>query len=303
MVDMNPLVSIYCLVYNQSRYLRQCLDGFVMQKTDFPFEAVVHDDASTDGSADIIREYQARYPNIIKAIIETENQYSKPDHVLAEIMAKACTGKYIAMCEGDDYWTDPYKLQKQVDLLESRPDISLCFHAIQVLESNENIIVEDSLTRDVPGESSIRELAKENYIHTPSVMYRNNPRYLPIIKNMGLTYVGDYPLWMLCASDGNLYKLEDKMAVYRSGVGIWSSQDVFESYAKWNVMLAKLFPYMDKETRTTIDECIIANNALIKKEHYKLLNSFSYRAGHFITWPVRMMKALYLLLRKKLQQR
>ncbi len=101
-----------------------------MQKTNFPFVAIVHDDASTDGTAAIIKEYAEKYPDIIKPIYETENQYSKRDGSLTRIMKEACeaTGaKYIAMCEGDDYWTDPLKLQKQVDFLESHPDYGMCY--------------------------------------------------------------------------------------------------------------------------------------------------------------------------------
>ena len=126
----DPLVSIRCTVYNHEPFLRQCLDGFVMQQTTFPFEAIVHDDASTDGSASIIREYAERYPDIIKPIYETENQHSKHDGSLARIMDAAMhpNSKYIALCEGDDYWTDPHKLQLQVDFLESHPDYSLTVH-------------------------------------------------------------------------------------------------------------------------------------------------------------------------------
>lgn len=126
------LVSIQCLVYNHEPYLRQCLDGFVMQKTNFRFEAIVHDDVSTDGSAAIIREYAEKYPDIIKPIYETENQYSKRDGSLFNIMNAACRGKYIAMCEGDDYWIDPLKLQKQVDFLEMHPDYTLSCHRYKI---------------------------------------------------------------------------------------------------------------------------------------------------------------------------
>ena len=115
-----PLVAIHCLVYNHEPYLRDCLEGFVMQQTNFPFVAIVHDDASTDSSAAIIREYEEKYPDIIKPIYETENQYSKRNGSLGRIMNAAidATGaKYVAMCEGDDYWTDPLKLQKQLQPL------------------------------------------------------------------------------------------------------------------------------------------------------------------------------------------
>lgn len=108
----NPVLTIQCIAYNQAPYIRQCLEGFCMQKTNFRFEAIVHDDASTDDTALIIREYAEKYPDIIKPIYETENQYSKKDGSLRRIMNKHTCGKYVAYCEGDDYWTDPLKLQK-----------------------------------------------------------------------------------------------------------------------------------------------------------------------------------------------
>lgn len=137
------MVSIRCLVYNHEPYLRQCLDGFVMQQANFRFEAIVHDDASTDGSAAIIREYAAKYPDIIKPIYETENQYSKRDGSIRRIMDAHTHGKYLASCEGDDYWTDPLKLQKQVDFLESHPDFSMCTHRFHILEQGTQQLRED----------------------------------------------------------------------------------------------------------------------------------------------------------------
>ncbi len=126
--DKHPImVTIRCMVYNHERFLRQCLDGFVMQKTNFAFEAIVHDDASTDGSAKIILEYAEKYPNIIKPIIEKENLYSRADGSLTRVMREASRGKYIAFCEGDDCWIDLLKLQKQVDALESHPECTICF--------------------------------------------------------------------------------------------------------------------------------------------------------------------------------
>lgn len=129
-----PLVSIRCLVYNHEPYLRQCLDGFVMQQTSFPFEAIVHDDASTDGSAAIIREYAEKYPDIIKPVYETENQWGKGTIKKNMDAVMSPKSKYIAICEGDDYWTDPHKLQLQVSFLEEHPDYSLSVHDFKVYE-------------------------------------------------------------------------------------------------------------------------------------------------------------------------
>lgn len=121
----NILVSIHCLVYNHEPYIRKCLEGFVMQKTDFRFEAIVHADASTDKSAAIIREYAEKFPDIIKPIYQAENQYSQKNGAIGRAISAKTRGKYIALCEGDDYWTDPLKLQKQVDFLENHPDYSM----------------------------------------------------------------------------------------------------------------------------------------------------------------------------------
>ena len=105
-----PLVSISCIAYNHESYIRQCLDGFLMQKTTFSFEILIHDDASTDNTTDIIREYERKYPDIIKPIYQKENQYSKGIPISATFNWPRAKGKYIAMCEGDDYWTDPLKI-------------------------------------------------------------------------------------------------------------------------------------------------------------------------------------------------
>lgn len=134
-----PLVTIRCLVYNHELYLRQCLDGFMMQKTNFSFKVIVHDDASTDRSADIIREYAEKYPDIIEPIFETENQYSKKDGSLQRIMNEHMMGKYVAMCEGDDFWIDPYKLQKQVDFLENHPECVYSCHRYIIYNENTKV--------------------------------------------------------------------------------------------------------------------------------------------------------------------
>ena len=125
-----PLVSILCLTYNHEPFICECLEGFLMQKTNFPFEILIHDDASTDKTANIIHEYEAKYPDIIKPIYQTENQYSKRVAITANFQLPRAKGKYIALCEGDDYWTDPYKLQKQVDFLEANPEYGLVYSEI-----------------------------------------------------------------------------------------------------------------------------------------------------------------------------
>lgn len=135
-----PLLSIRCITYNHEYYIKQTLDSFLMQKTNFSFEIIIHDDASTDKTAAIIREYEQKFPKIIKPIYEIENQYSKHDGSLAKIIDRACKGKYVAFCEGDDYWIDKNKLQEQVSYLEKNPDVGLVYNYSKVFYQNENKI-------------------------------------------------------------------------------------------------------------------------------------------------------------------
>ena len=130
-----PLVSICCITYNHSQFIRKCLDGFLMQKTDFPIEILIHDDCSTDGTTEIIREYEAKYPDLIFPLYEEENQYQQGKAGEIDFYNyHRARGKYIAYCEGDDYWTNPLKLQKQVDFMETNPEYSVCFHNFQIYD-------------------------------------------------------------------------------------------------------------------------------------------------------------------------
>lgn len=215
--DNKPLVSIHCIVFNHAPYLRKCLEGFVMQQTTFKFEAIVHDDASTDESAAIVMEYAEKYPDIIKPIIETENQYSKKDGSLGRIMDAACTGKYIAFCEGDDYWTDSYKLQKQVDFLESHPDYSMCFHtAIQHWEDGRK---PDEIFKLIENrEYSGEELFEQWTAATASVVLRRSVLDSDIYKKARLNkkYIyGDIITWLSAAHEGKVFGMSDIMSVYR----------------------------------------------------------------------------------------
>lgn len=214
---MQPLVSICSLVYNHELYLRQCLDGFVMQQTSFPFEVVIHDDASTDGSAAIIREYATRYPNIFVPIYQTENQYSQGKKVSSTFVFPRARGKYIALCEGDDYWTDPLKLQKQVDFLEANPEYSMCFHSANVFcqsSGQYNDLFAYVQDREYEGV----EFIKKWTVPTASVCFRRNvidsELYQTVRKNPYFVY-GDLILFLSCASLGRIRGLSSMMSVYR----------------------------------------------------------------------------------------
>ena len=134
-----PLVSIACTTYNHEKYIAHAIEGFLMQYTPFPIEIIIHDDASTDGTADIIRKLGMSH-RIIKPIFQETNQFSLKKKPLGTYVIPQCRGKYIALCEGDDYWTDPYKLKKQVDVLESHPEFAMCFTNSSIVDGNNNII-------------------------------------------------------------------------------------------------------------------------------------------------------------------
>ena len=212
------LVAIHCLVYNHEPYLRDCLEGFVMQQTNFSFVAIVHDDASTDGSATIIREYETKYPHIIKPIYEIENQWRKPDGSLGRIMNQAidATGaKYVAMCEGDDYWTDPLKLQKQVDFMEANEECVLCFTNATVISDNpqERNMYNHLEERDY----SAIEIYKTWTIPTNTIMWRRLQDYPS--RTFKDIYFGDIFLFLNLAVRGRVHCINQKTGVYRRNEG------------------------------------------------------------------------------------
>ena len=136
-----PVVSVCSITYNHAPYIRKCLDGFLMQKTDFQFEIIINDDCSTDGTTEIIKEYVEKYPNLIKPIFHDENQYQKGVRgMFAKYVFPKAQGKYIAMCEGDDYWIDPLKLQKQVDFFEQNSDYGLVHTYFNYVDTKDRII-------------------------------------------------------------------------------------------------------------------------------------------------------------------
>ena len=210
-----PLVSIVVLAFNHGKYIREALDGFVMQITDFPFEVVIHDDASTDNTAEIIREYESRYPDIIKPIYQTENQYSKGIQLGTQFLYPKAQGKYIAECEGDDYWTDPYKLQKQVNYMEAHPECSLCSTNYSSLRMKDGYMKTDKQTSR---RFSVYSIMRSNKIGTLTVLYRKQLllEYLEqIAPIMPKFRMGDVPLWLWMASKGYIQELPDIAAVYR----------------------------------------------------------------------------------------
>lgn len=229
------MVSILCTAYNHERYIAQALEGFLCQKTTFPVEILIHDDASTDNTASIIREFCTRYPGKLTPIYEAENQYSKGICSM-QLLIDQAQGKYLALCEGDDYWTDPHKLEMQISILEQHPEYAASVH-------NEVVVMEDG----TPWPNEYQKIYREqkdcvhgveklnNYVkfsHTASVVMRKNvfsdmsaetrETYLKVKAN------GDMKWAALIAARGSVYHIARDMACYRyvpTGNDSWSSKN------------------------------------------------------------------------------
>lgn len=211
-----PLVSIRCLAYNHERFIADALDGFLNQETNFPFEIVIHDDASTDKTAEIIRKYEKKYPSIIRAIYEEENQYSKRDGSIGRIMNAACRGKYIAYCEGDDCWTHPHKLQMQIDLMESDSKISLVHTGFTTIDENGKPIdrpQHQSFSKLSAKENELVSLYEKNHIMTLTVVVRKDVLNMDVYVKCPFKY--DYALFFSAAFLGKIKYIPLKTGAYR----------------------------------------------------------------------------------------
>ncbi len=222
------LVSVCCLTYNHEKTIAQAIEGIVRQKTSFPFELIIHDDASTDGTTEIVRQYSREYPDIIVPIIQTENQFRKCNLAKTYVNPVA-KGQYIAICEGDDYWSDPYKLQKQIDYMEAHPQCTMTFHAIEQL--NGNGTKEEFHPRRTDGEVPTEEVIRRGGMFCPSVslvVRRDICEMWPQFREKARIY--DFPLQILAAINGSVYYFDDIMGVYRyAAEGSWTRDHVRET--------------------------------------------------------------------------
>lgn len=215
--EHTPLVSIICLTYNHAPYLRECLDSFLMQETDFPFEVIIHDDASTDGTTDIVKEYATKYPNIIKPIIQIENQYSK-HHNFSRILHKCViesSGKYIAICEGDDYWTDSKKLMLQYNYLESHKEIAMCYTKTRYYYQRTNKFRKDLFGG--PYVSLIDLIIHPYCIPTATIMVRTETYKLALETHIipNNWKMGDFPLALSVALNSKIHFIDKETSIYR----------------------------------------------------------------------------------------
>ena len=215
-----PLVYIECQAYNHAGYIAKCLDGIVMQKTNFPFVAIVHDDASQDKTPTIIAEYAKKYPDIIKPILSKENKYSQG--ILDDFMHEQCKeAKYVAICEGDDYWTDPMKLQKQIDILEADETLMLCCTDCSVVDNHGDTIKPQRggvVKNDILGRYNLRDFFRDNHQYpTLTVVYRNNhsQEVRQMIEHTKNQFLSDWTQWIALMTFGDAYFLNEVTGAYR----------------------------------------------------------------------------------------
>lgn len=307
------MVTIQCLTYNHEPYIRQCLEGFVMQKTNFRFEAIVHDDASTDGTATIIREYAEKYPDIIKPIYETENQYSKRDDSLTRIMNTHTHGKYVAMCEGDDYWTDPLKLQKQYEALERHPKCSICFCKVNMINK-----LGEPLCRSIPNDSAslptivtLKEYTYNEFymgywtFHTSSffvryeILQKNDEYRKHVFRDFPY---GDMPLLLSALLNGYGFYISDSMSAYRVLSGGYNSsllanpQKLLCDQGKVIQALREFDVFTNQKFHTNIERRILRGKLVISVASNNLGTFFS-RKYLFIYKEWGLIRTMYMILK------
>jgi len=242
-------VSVCMITYNHEKFIAEAIEGVISQKTDYHYELIIGDDCSIDNTREILLDYQGKFPNKIKLLLPEKNLGMMPNFIAT---LQACTGKYIAICEGDDYWTDVDKLQKQVDFMEANLDYVICFHRVFNQIGNERS-VSTLNTSDQEETYTLKDLAHDNFIHTPSVMFRNNQiEYFP--EWFKDAPAGDYVLHMLNAKNGKIKYFPDIMAVYRiHTTSNWSSLDRFTILERWLKVLDFLLSEdFDSETLNII---------------------------------------------------
>lgn len=219
------MVSIVCATYNHEKYIEDAIESFLMQQTSFKYEIIIHDDASTDNTTNIIKRYSEKYPDLIHTIIQEENQYSKKISYIEKYMVPMAKGKYIAICEGDDYWTDSCKLQKQVEILEKHPECDICAHTA----SNVDAKSKNELGKIMPSKEDILFDVKDvilgdgGFVATNSIMFRKKIFDAP--PDFWNVYKLDYSIQIMGSLRGGMLYLADCMSAYRiCAKGSWTNR-------------------------------------------------------------------------------
>ena len=293
------MVSVVCITYNHVKYIEQALRSMVTQKTDFAYEVIVHDDASTDGTIEIVRKYQSEYPERIVAIIENENQYSKGVKISQEIILPRVRGKYIALCEGDDYWTDSKKLQKQYDYMKSHSECALCVHeAIQynVAENSNSLVTNCREERDFSTDEIIR---RGGGIFATNSAFMKKQIYGRLPSCFACKGIGDYQLFIYGSIVGTCHYFPDVMSAYNYGLpGSWTCrvasnrENRIRHFINLRNMLSNVNEYYEKRYEDALIWKIQETEYLIyrlqgryfhmRKKEYREFFSEDLKNGHLL---------------------
>ncbi len=281
-MENQTLLSILCITYNHEKFIRQCLDSFVMQKTNFKFKIVIGDDCSTDNTPLIIREYADKYPDLFECILRDKNVGVVENF---RNTASKINSKYVAVCEGDDYWTDPYKLQKQVDFLENNPDFSICFHPVNVVfDDNPDCheLFPSPELRFNKDELELSDLIKHNFIQTNSILYRWRFNGADNIYDLFPDNIlpCDWFLHLLHSEVGKIKFLDDPMASYRKhGGGIWFNSGNDDFWIRNGISHIAFYVAVERHFHVDYTEKKMSNvfffiRACLRKKDFEKISQF-----------------------------
>lgn len=272
---MKPLVSVIMITYGHEKYIEEAIRGVFLQKTNFPFELIISNDKSPDSTDEIVK-------NIIKYAPEniSVNYIHHPENIGMHhnftSALRTAQGKYIAVCEGDDYWTDENKLKKQIDFLEKNEDFTLTFHNV-FIRNGETLSTDLDYEKRLSSKDvyTIDDLSKGNFIHTLSVVFRNMDIQFP--EWYYTSFLGDYPIWMWLSKKGKIKYFPKKMGVYRENVGVWSGKSQEEREFKTMLVLRNLIPDFemlpDVKKNLTYTKNIYIKNFLKQKSFTEVVTS------------------------------
>lgn len=215
------LVSIAVLTYNHEQFLEQALESFLVQNTTFDFEIVIGDDASTDRTQTILKSFHKKHPNKFNIVYQKTNIGMIPNFI--DVISR-CNGKYIAFCEGDDYWINSEKLQIQTNFLEANEDYAICFHEAKIYDETTKELKSDTITNSEKEDYDLSDLVKGNFMHTPTVVLRND---FSLPEDFSTLPIGDWPLYLNMLKHRKIKKLNHAMSVYRVHTNSsWSSKSI-----------------------------------------------------------------------------
>lgn len=286
---MNPEISIICNTYNHEKYIAQALDGFLMQKVNVPFEILVHDDASPDGTAEIIRTYAQKHPDVVLPILQTENQASQGKAITPTFQLPRTRGKYVAFCEGDDYWSDPDKLQLQYDFMERHPEYSICCHAYSMVDKDGKLI-EERYDLDADGVVPIEKLIGNQLLvpHFATLFVRRE-----CLNGYGAEFLNkhcsDMILRLYCQAQKPIYYLNRNMSCYRRftenswTVKVGQDREKFLAVLKDNAaFLERYDEYTEGRYTEAIKNELMHRRfeiALLERDYRTALKSPAYRSA------------------------